>query len=78
MCVQARLQTAAAHVGALVRTLEAARDRWTAQFEGCVSEHIVTAAAAAALAANAEVGCSMALSKAKSTYGMTCCSLERH
>ncbi len=78
MCLQARLQTAAAHVAALGRTLEAARDRWTAHFEGGLSEHIVTAAAAAALAANAEVGCSMALFKATSTYGVTCCSLERH
>lgn len=53
---QAKLQTAAAHVAALGRTLEAARRRWAAHFEGSgISEHVVTAAAAAALAANAEV-----------------------
>lgn len=54
--LQARLQTAAAHVGSQGKTLDDARERWNAHFNGGVSQHIVTAAAATALATNAEVG----------------------
>lgn len=53
---QAKLQTAAAHVAALCRTLEAARSQWAAHFQGAsISQHIVTSGAAAALATNSQV-----------------------